>query len=162
MKSWWSLLIFINCFCETPHFLAGSSFFRDDTRLRALRFLDHMLVCALKHQQSALLSQKLLWWFSSTLTDGSLMDFRKEIICKNQSFWKHYQICGKILILVSWDTRFDRCAVIYFFHLMVGIDMLLFLTCIARICIYLYLNLEQLTCLHNHLIKPMECMVASH
>lgn len=26
-------------------FLAGSRFFRDDTRLRALRFLDHMLVC---------------------------------------------------------------------------------------------------------------------
>lgn len=25
-------------------FLAGSPFFRDDTRLRALRFLDHMLV----------------------------------------------------------------------------------------------------------------------
>lgn len=24
---------------------AGSPFFRDDTRLRALRFLDHMLVC---------------------------------------------------------------------------------------------------------------------
>jgi hypothetical protein len=23
----------------------GSAFFRDDTRLRALRFLDHMLVC---------------------------------------------------------------------------------------------------------------------
>lgn len=36
--------IFVSKCCS---FLAGSPFFRDDTRLRALRFLDHMLVCIL-------------------------------------------------------------------------------------------------------------------
>ena len=38
---------FMECFKITAPFfhLLGSSFFRDDTRLRALRFLDHLLVC---------------------------------------------------------------------------------------------------------------------
>lgn len=31
-------------YCDSEHGFAASPFFRDDTRLRALRFLDHMLV----------------------------------------------------------------------------------------------------------------------
>lgn len=37
-------LNYLNLVCCS--YLSGSPFFRDDTRLRALRFLDHMLVRA--------------------------------------------------------------------------------------------------------------------
>ena len=39
----WIPIVFSNSWSV----FSGSRFFRDDTRLRALRFLDHMLVCAL-------------------------------------------------------------------------------------------------------------------
>jgi hypothetical protein len=53
---------------------AGSSFFRDDTRLRALRFLDHLLVCICYSPLVYFpgLSSKVAIWCASLLSENHL------------------------------------------------------------------------------------------
>lgn len=93
------------------NYIGGSPFFRDDTRLRALRFLDHMLV-----RINFFFPLDLVSSCKVTLWDNYKFDlfFRNEITCKSQSFWKHCQKCGRILTCVCCGIRFD-----YLYYLLV-------------------------------------------
>jgi predicted PP-loop superfamily ATPase len=65
----------------------GSAFFRDDTRLRALRFLDHMLVCTF-------ISPHKLRIITETFVGYHMYVSIEKVLYVNEDLFGVFHVCG--------------------------------------------------------------------
>jgi hypothetical protein len=68
-------------------FFVGSAFFRDDTRLRALRFLDHMLVCTF-------IAPHKLRIITETSVGYHMYVSIEKVLYMNEDLFGVFQVCG--------------------------------------------------------------------